>query len=258
MKKVFSVIIAVALLCTLSACSLRSITESVMSTPAPTETMPEPTAELTPEPTPEPTSEPTPEPVSSPYKAILDRYYLALSENWGPGAMSENGINYMLSMYGGSDPCAAVGYCITDLDGDGLDELIIGNIGDDEFVTNMIYDLYTLVDGEPVLSLSATERNRYYMCDNGFFINEGSSSAAHSETIYYKLVDSIFVFEEAVVFDSEMDPDANWFYTVDYNMSRERFKSVTSQEAIDFMDERESHVTRPAYIPFADYPNHNW
>lgn len=254
MKKAISLVIIVSVLLTLSACSLRTVTESVMPTPTPAAETPAPTQEPTPEPTPEPTQEP----VSSPYKAILDSYYLALSENWGPGAMSENGINYMLSMYGGSDPLAATGYCITDLDGDGLDELIIGSIGGDEFVTNMIYDLYTLVDGEAVLQISATERNRYYMCDNGFFINEGSSSAAHSETVYYKLVNSGFVFEEAVVFDSEMDPDANWFYTVDYNMARESFKSVTSQEATDFIEERESHVTRPDYTPFTDYPSHSW
>ena len=254
MKKAISLVIIVSVLLTLSACSLRTVTESVMPTPTPAAETPAPTQEPTPEPTPEPTQEP----VSSPYKAILDSYYLALSENWGPGAMSENGINYMLSMYGGSDPLAATGYCITDLDGDGLDELIIGSIGGDEFVTNMIYDLYTLVDGEAVLQISATERNRYYMCDNGFFINEGSSSAAHSETVYYKLVNSSFVFEEAVVFDSEMDPDANWFYTVDYNMARERFKSVTSQEATDFIEDRESHVTRPDYTPFTDYPSHSW
>ena len=67
-----------------------------------------------------------------------------------------------------------------------------------------------------------------------------------------------FVFEEAVVFDSEMDPDANWFYTVDYNMARESFKSVTSQEATDFIEDRESHVTRPDYTPFTDYPSQSW
>lgn len=255
MKKIIAVIMILSLAFAFAGCNLRTVTESVMPTETPATAAPQPTPEPTPETVQEPAQEPEPE---SPYKLVLDNYYLALCENWGPSKMSENGINYMPAMYGGSDPLSATGYCIKDLDGDGQEELIIGNIGDDEFVVNMIYDMYTMVDGELKLQFSGTERNRYYMCDNGFFINQGSSSAAHSETIYYKLQNSGFVFEEAVVFDSEMDPEFNWFYTVDYNMARERFKGVSSQEATEFMDERETHVTRPEYIPFSEYPRQAW
>lgn len=251
MKKLFALILALAMVFALSACSLRDVTESVLPTPTP--------AAATPKPTPAPTPEPTPEPEpDSPYKVVLDKYYLALSEGWGPATMMENGINYMLSQYGDTDMLADTGYYIGDLDGDGVDELVIGNIGDNDFVVNMIYDFYTMGDDGLELQFSGTERNRLYMCDNGIFINEGSSSAAHSETLYYKLENSAFYFEEAVIFDSEMDPEANWFYTVDYSMEREKMKPVTSEEATDFIEERESHVTRPNYIPFTDYPNQEW
>ena len=65
--------------------------------------MPTPTpAAATPRPTPKPEPTPEPEP-DSPYKTVLDKYYLALSENWGPSALMENEMNYLMVMYSEAD-----------------------------------------------------------------------------------------------------------------------------------------------------------
>lgn len=251
MKKIYAVILTLAMVLSLSACSLRDITESVMPTPTP--------AAATPRPTPKPEPEATPEPEpDSPFKALLDKYYLALSENWGPSTMMENGVNYMLSMYSGGDMLADTGYFIGDLDGDGVEELLIGNIGENDFVDDLIYDFYVAKEDELVSKFSSSERYRLYLCDNLQLINEGSNSAAHSETIYYKLDGSGMDFIDAVVFDTAMDPEASWFYTTDYRVVPETMKPISSDEAKKIIEERESHVVRPDYISFSEYPNQEW
>lgn len=250
MKKIIAVLLVFIFAFAVSACSLRDVTESVMPTPTPT-------AKPTPAPTPEPTPEPAPEP-ESPYKTVLDKYYTALSEGWGPATMIENGVNYMLSQYGDSDMLANTGYYVGDLDGDGRDELVIGAIGDNEFTANMIYDFYTMGDSGLELQFSGTERSRYYMCHDLIFINQNSSSAAHSEEVYYTFADSAFSFYEALIFDSEISENASWFLTKDYNMDPSSYEEVSSEDAIGLIDFRVERITRPSYIPFTDYPAQEW
>lgn len=253
MKKIYALILAFAMALSLSACSLRDITESVMPTPTPAAATPRPTPK--PEPTPEPTPEPEPD---SPYKTVLDKYYLALSENWGPSALMENEMNYLMVMYSETDMLSDTGYYIGDLDGDGKDELIIGNIGSSDFVANMVYDFYVLGDDGLSLLFSCSERDRLYLCDNGQLFNELSYNSAHSENVFYTYSGGKRDFLEAVVFDAAMDPEASWFYTSDYHMVPETMKPMTSDKADDFLAEKKSHVIRLDYIPFADYPNQEW
>ncbi len=219
---------------------------------------PAPTAKPTPAPT------PTPEPVSEtepdhPYKAILDGYYTAFSEGWGISRFTESGLNYMPAMYAG-DMLNNVGFYVGDLDGDGREELSIGAMGGDDFVVNMIYEFYTLnADGtEASQQMSSTERQRYYMCEDNSFIFQSSESAARSTTIYYKLEDSGFLFTSAVVYDAAMQDDAFWFSTTDYDLDPDSFEPLTADEATTLTDGHIALITRPAYIPFADYPGYDW
>ena len=249
MKKLFALILAFVMVVSLSACALRDITESVMPTPTPAAATPRPT------PKPEPTPEPEPD---SPYKTMLDKYYLALSENWGPSALMENEMNYMMVMYSETDALSDTGYYIGDLDGDGREELVIGNIGNSDFAANMMYDFYFPTDDGLSQLFSCSERDRFYMCDNGQIYNECSYSSAHNETVFYKYNNNMLGFVEAVIFDSAMDPEASWFYTSDYSVAPETMKPMKSDEADDFIAEKKSHVICLDYIPFADYPNQEW
>ena len=55
-----------------------------------------------------------------------------------------------------------VGYALEDLDGDGKEELLISAVSK-EASGGMLYDVYTVPNGEVIHVLSGHERNRYYL-----------------------------------------------------------------------------------------------
>ena len=76
-----------------------------------------------------------------------------------------------------------VGYCLQDLSGDGISELIIAEIKSQEVKIShgdRILAIYTCAGNQPRLVLEGWGRNRYYLLPDGTLLNEGSSGAANS------------------------------------------------------------------------------
>ena len=110
------------------------------------------------------------------YATVIGEYYTALSEGWDAAQVMESGLNYMVADSFFENPLEEIGYMVSDLDGDGAQELIIGSMKEDEFFGKMIFSLYTLDgSGVPQLLIDSTERNRYYYAGDIKFANLGSS-----------------------------------------------------------------------------------
>ncbi len=79
-----------------------------------------------------------------------------------------------------------VGYCIADVSGDGIPELIIGVSRRTGNWGTEILSLYTMVDGEAVIArhgegrFVGIEKSRYYLLDEGLLYNEGALGGGHS------------------------------------------------------------------------------
>lgn len=145
-----------------------------------------------------------------------------------------------------------LGYCIEDIDGNGVRELIIGERGidSDGFPYCLIYELDTLVDGEPVRVLKGWERNRYYLCENGNIANEGSSGADYSVYAYYSMEDARLYLEEAVIYDGSQAANGPWFYS--RNSEKVEEAKPISQEEVDRI--RDAYVYKDIpLIPFEEY-----
>ena len=78
---------------------------------------------------------------------------------------------------------------LIDLNDDGVLELITGIAlaAQEGGSAGLIYDLYTIMDGNVVCLASSGERDRYYLCADQFIVNEGSSGAADSVYGFYRL-----------------------------------------------------------------------
>lgn len=105
----------------------------------------------------------------------------------------------------------SAGYTLLDLDGNGIEELIFGENGSGAW-NGVIYDLYTIADGELVHVFSGGERNRYYLCEDGSIANEGSDGAADSVDIYYtyegtemKLIEAVHFYNGSIYYSTEND-----------------------------------------------------
>lgn len=118
------------------------------------------------------------------YEPILKQYRSALEERWTGQQLVDAGLNFMIK----DVPSEAVGYAVDDLDDDGVPELVIGTIADDEFYGKLVFVLYTVDDdGEPVQIFSSIERDRYYYAGGVRFANLGSSAFDDSYETTLKL-----------------------------------------------------------------------
>lgn len=120
------------------------------------------------------------------YAAILSKYREALCGHWSHGDMAEQGLCYMAADM--ENPPEQVGYCVADLDGDGVPELVIATETEAEFYAKMVLDLYTLDGaGEAAPVFQGMERNRFYYAGDNRFASLGSSGWDNSYETTCKL-----------------------------------------------------------------------
>lgn len=127
-----------------------------------------------------------------------------------------------------------LGYRIEDIDGNGTEELIFGENWGDHTV---IYDIYTISEGELVHVLDRWDRNRYYLCENGMIANEGSGGAAHSGYGYYTFDGVELHLAEAVIYDGDKDRENPWFYSVESEDNAENAEPISEERAAEIINQ---------------------
>ena len=114
------------------------------------------------------------------YEEIVEKYVSAIQNGDDRQSMRDNDLNDLAADVGDA-PLDTVGWLIDDLDGNGVPELVIGTISDNDFLGKLILDLYTLDDTEmPKLLFRSGERDRLYSVGDRIFANVGSNGANDS------------------------------------------------------------------------------
>ena len=167
------------------------------------------------------------------YKEIIKKHITAVKEKWDSTKLENENMSYMYNVITSSqkNPMSKIGYTYYDLNGDGIEELIIGEIADGEW-KGVIYDIYTMVNRKPAHVVSGGSRNRYFACDGTFICNEYSSGALESGWRVYILVENSTELFPQVGFkyDGYKDSKNPWFISYDFlkdkwdNVSEETFK----------------------------------
>lgn len=130
-------------------------------------------------------------------------------------------------------PGDTLGYFIEDIDGDGTEELVIGDTwGEDH---TLIYNIYTMSGGELVRAADGWERNQYYLCENGMIANEGSSGAANSSYAYFTFDGTELHLIESIIYDGFKDPENPWFYSTESVYDAEYAEPVSEEQAREIM-----------------------
>lgn len=138
------------------------------------------------------------------YQPVIAKYTTALTEHWGGEACSNADISLLVSYV--TSP-SELGYALLDLDNDGTDELTIANDAERQ----VIYDLYSLVDGKLVHVFTGWDRNSYELREGYRILNIGSNGAASADYVYCHLSNGQLVTDSLIRFDAATDPDHPWF-----------------------------------------------
>ena len=138
------------------------------------------------------------------YQPVIAKYVTALTEHWGGEACSNADISILVSY--ATSP-SELGYALLDLDNDGTDELVIANDAERQ----VIYDLYSLVDGKLVHVFTGWDRNSYELREGFRILNIGSNGAASTDYVYCHLSRGQLVTDSLIRCDAATDPDHPWF-----------------------------------------------
>ena len=161
------------------------------------------------------------------YQQVLRKHLKAIEEKWDSDKLEQENMSYMYNVLAATNKNVAdkIGYAYYDSNGDGIDELFIGEIADGDW-KGVVYDIYTMVDRKPVHVVSGGARNRYYACDKAFICNEYAAGANESGTLVYILVENSTELFPQVGFkydgyENEKNP---WYLS--YNFTKNIWENV--------------------------------
>ncbi len=157
------------------------------------------------------------------YQSVLEKHLTAIKEKWDSSKLEKENMSYMYNII----PKNKIGYTYFDINADGIDELLIGEIADGNW-QGVIYDIYTMVNRTPQHVISGGTRDRYYVCDNSFVCNEYSSGALESGVRVYNLVENSTELFPQINFkyDGYTNPTKPWFLSY----SDEKWQNLSEQD----------------------------
>lgn len=135
------------------------------------------------------------------YGPTLDLYRQAIRENWDRIKLESRNLTYMVGFQNSAE---VLGFTLIDLDGNQTPELVVSD-------GTVIYELYTISDGEVVQLLSGSERNSYQLTADNVIVNHAANGAASTIYSFFRLSGKQLVIDRRVFFEEAKDEANPWF-----------------------------------------------
>ena len=188
------------------------------------------------------------------YDEIIQKYAVAVYEQWDMGALQSAALSYLPGLDYGNDPMNRIGYYLHDVDKDGIDELFIGENYSGDYRTS-IYQVYTVTEGERKIVLEGGERDRYYLGKDDTIYNEGSSSASNYVLFHYKMegpYKQLYPIDGVVYESGLVSPAAGpYFYTPTCNWDVSNAKQIDQTAFDSYVSKAESAYMDIRYTPLS-------
>ena len=200
------------------------------------------------------------EAISEMYDEVLQKYFEAIENSWNADKCKKNRINDIITYYASSDcPMEEAGYLAYDLDGDGTNELLIGEITEGD-KPDFIFDAYTVKRGKCCriydLASTAGERDRFYVAKDNTLYEEASGGASEAKIMHYSLR-SEFTYTELWVEDGVKysedgeggKDDPYYSYAGNGYISSNNWEQITKAEYNKYADNAEASYLDLELIP---------
>ena len=152
-----------------------------------------------------------------------------------------------LSLY--LESMAKPGFCLKDIDGNGVPELLVGLMTDDYFYSRIIAGLFTIEGETPETVFTSYTRSRYCLSSEGGFIYEGSGGAAYSDYYYCTLSGSSLNID----YGAYSDGDRGFFYIENGDReSAAKTVSISEEQFAGYYNKLDSMIIDPPEYTMMD------
>lgn len=251
MKKILLAITILLALNLLGGCSKTQGNAPITSEPpaSPTESATPPLAENE--------GDASPDSVDAVYTQQIERYYEAISNQWDESTYFDHEMSSLAAYYYEGNALENVGFTFMDLNGDDIRELIIGAIKNAE-QDPLVFEIWTLKNGEPVMLAQSGARNRYYMQyaeedDMWSVAYEAENGAANHAVYDLQLADGAFEVIQGVIFDAVANEDAPWFMAYDLDWDTSNDVPIDEDTANAVVEAGRNIYTAVEYLPYSLY-----
>lgn len=173
------------------------------------------------------------------YGEILDMFYYKIMGGWD----CTEDVSYMFYWdYTSVETLSDAGYALVDLDGNGVPELLVSTV--EAAKDGLIFELYTIADGEVIHAATSGERYCYYLCADNTIYYWSSGGASNSIQINYSIDPDtgLLCSKEVVAYDENKDKNNPWFYGTGecYNkadgLNFDNMSNITEEKAQEICD----------------------
>ena len=165
------------------------------------------------------------------YGEVLKKYKKAFTEKWTAKQYKDAGMGDVFPALNQSK----IGYAYYDVNSDGIDELIIGEINNGK-KKGSFYDIYTMVNRNPKIVLKGSDVKQYFVCNDNFLcVDETLKGKKQNNLSVYGLNKNSTKTYQQAIFNYDLDKR---------DMSKKEFnerKSVYS-----------SNYKKFSFIPFSE------
>ena len=189
------------------------------------------------------------------YAMTIDKYVWALTEGWDADKFEEEGMSpefYALAKTEGDKAFDKMGYAYMDISSDGVDELLVGVV-DDSDEPSVVYDVYTMVNGEPALVASGSARNSFRAMEYGGLGNVFSGGANENGLRVYMIYpDSTELgYQYGVKYDGYTDEKNPW-YVNDGTDDEDAWQQTTEDDYNMWNERATEQFLKLDFTPFSE------
>ena len=189
------------------------------------------------------------------YGAVIAKYAGALSEGWDANRFEEEGMSpefYALTQADGDKAYDKMGFAYKDITNDGVDDLLVGVIGDDE--QSVVYDVYTMVEKSPASVVSGTARNSYRAMEYGGIANVFSGGAGENGVRVY-IIDpgtGELVYQYGIKYDSYTDEKAPWYVNDTSSDDDDKWVKASEEDYNTWLERASEQFVKLDFTPFSE------